>query len=151
MKVKSLLLVLSVVGIATLFLSASIFAGTTVPDVIKMETKGYEKREKGAVSLSHKKHSEEYKATCGDCHHDAKGKPLASLKPTDKVQSCIECHKKPSEKPKGKDAPKLSKKEELEYHAEALHTNCQDCHKEFNKKNNSKAAPTTCAKCHAKK
>ncbi len=151
MRVKSLLLVISVVGIATLFLSASIFAGTTVPDVIKMETKGYEKHEKGLVSFSHKKHSEEYKATCGDCHHDAKGKPLASLKPTDKVQSCIECHKKPSEKPKGKDAPKLSKKEELEYHAEALHENCQGCHKEFNKKNNSKAAPTTCAKCHAKK
>ena len=56
MKVKSLLLVMSVVGIATLFLSASIFAGTTVPDVIKMETKGYEKHEKGAVSFSHKKH-----------------------------------------------------------------------------------------------
>jgi cytochrome c553 len=151
MKVKSLLLVMSVIGIAALFLSASIFAGTTVPDVIKMETKGYEKHEKGLVSFSHKKHSEEYKAGCGDCHHDAKGKPLASLKPTDKVQSCIECHKKPSEKPKGKDAPKLSKKEELEYHAEALHENCQGCHKEFNKKNNSKAAPTTCAKCHAKK
>ena len=151
MKVKSLLLVMLVVGIAALFLSASIFAGTTIPDVIKMETKGYEKHEKGLVSFSHKKHSEEYKAGCGDCHHDAKGKPLASLKPTDKVQSCIECHKKPSEKPKGKDAPKLSKKEELEYHAEALHENCQGCHKEFNKKNNSKAAPTTCAKCHAKK
>lgn len=151
MKVKSLLLVMSVIGIATLFLSASIFAGTTVPDVIKMETKGYEQHEKGAVSFAHKKHSEEYKATCGDCHHDAKGKPLASLKPTDKVQSCIECHKKPGEKPKGKDAPKLSKKEALEYHAEALHDNCQGCHKEFNKKNNSKAAPTTCAKCHAKK
>lgn len=151
MKVKSLLLVILVVGIAILFLSASIFAGTTAPDVIKLESKGYEKREKGAVSFTHKKHVEEYKAGCGDCHHDAKGKPLANLKAGDKVQSCIECHKKPSEKPKGKDAPKLSKKEELEYHAEALHQNCQGCHKEFNKKNNSKAAPTTCAKCHAKK
>jgi cytochrome c553 len=151
MKVKSLLLVMSVVGIAILFLSASIFAGTTVPDVIKMETKGYEKHEKGAVSFSHKKHVEEYKGACGDCHHDAKGKPLANLKAGDKVQGCIECHKKPGEKPKGKDAPKLSKKEDLEYHAEALHDNCQGCHKEFNKKNNSKAAPTTCAKCHEKK
>ncbi len=151
MKAKSLLLVMSVIGIATLFLSAAIFAGTTVPDVIKMETKGYEKHEKGLVSFSHKKHSEEYKATCGDCHHDAKGKPLSSLKAGDKVQSCIECHKKPGEKPKGKNAPKLSKKEALEYHAEAVHDNCQGCHKAFNKKNNSKAAPTTCVKCHAKK
>jgi len=151
MKIKSLLLVMSVVGIATLFLSASIFAGTTVPDVIKMETKGYEAHSKGIVQFSHKKHSEEYKATCGDCHHDAKGKPLANLKAGDKVQSCVECHKKPGEKPKGKDAPKLSKKEALEYHAEALHDNCQGCHKDFNKKNNSKAAPTTCVKCHPKK
>jgi cytochrome c553 len=149
MRVKSLLLVMSVVAIATLFLSSSVFAAAA--DVIKMQTKGYEKHEKGVVAFSHKKHSEEYKAGCGECHHDAKGKPLANLKPTDKVQSCIECHKKPGEKPKGKDAPKLSKKEALEYHAEALHDNCQNCHKEFNKKNNSKAAPTTCVKCHEKK
>jgi len=143
------MLVMFIVGIATLFLSASVFAAAA--DVIKMETKGYEKHEKGIVQFSHKKHAEDYKATCGDCHHDAKGKPLANLKATDKVQSCIECHKKPGEKPKGKDAPKLSKKEALEYHAEALHDNCQGCHKDFNKKNNSTAAPTTCVKCHPKK
>lgn len=149
MKVKSLFLVMSVVVIATLFLSSSVFAAAA--DVIKMQTKGYEKHEKGIVEFTHKKHVEEYKATCGECHHDAKGKPLANLKATDKVQSCIECHKKPGEKPKGKDAPKLSKKESLEYHAEALHDNCQGCHKAFNTKNNSKAAPTTCVKCHPKK
>jgi len=149
MKTKSLMLVMFIVGIATLFLSASVFAAAA--DVIKMETKGYEKHEKGIVQFTHKKHAEDYKAACGDCHHDAKGKPLANLKATDKVQSCIECHKKPGEKPKGKDAPKLSKKEALEYHAEALHDNCQGCHKDFNKKNNSKAAPTTCVKCHPKK
>jgi len=143
------MLVMFIVGIATLFLSASVFAAAA--DVIKMETKGYEKHEKGIVQFTHKKHAEDYKAACGDCHHDAKGKPLANLKATDKVQSCIECHKKPGEKPKGKDAPKLSKKEALEYHAEALHDNCQGCHKDFNKKNNSKAAPTTCVKCHPKK
>jgi cytochrome c553 len=149
MKVKSLMLVMSVVVVAALFLSSSVFAA--VADVIKMQSKGYEKHEKGAVNFSHKKHAEEYKATCGECHHDAKGKPLANLKATDKVQSCIECHKKPGEKPKGKDAPKLSKKEELDYHAEALHQNCINCHKTFNTKNNSKAAPTTCVKCHEKK
>jgi cytochrome c553 len=149
MRVKSLLLVMSVVAIATLFLSSSVFAAAA--DVIKMQTKGYEKHEKGIVEFTHKKHVEEYKAACGDCHHDAKGKPLANLKPNDKVQSCVECHKKPGEKPKGKDAPKLSKKESLEYHAEALHENCQGCHKAFNTKNNSKAAPTTCVKCHPKK
>lgn len=150
MKVKSLILMISIAGIATLFLSASVFAGATIPDTIKLETKGYESQ-KGPVQFTHKKHTEEHKVACGDCHHDAKGKPLANLKPTDKVQSCIECHKKAGDKPKGKDAPKLSKQEELEYNAAAFHTNCINCHKESNKKNNSKAAPTTCTKCHAKK
>ncbi|MBU1056488.1 MAG: cytochrome c family protein [Proteobacteria bacterium] len=150
MKIKPLVLLISIVGIAALFLSGSIFAGATIPDILTLETKGCEMK-KAPVHFSHKKHAEEYKATCGDCHHDEKGKPLADLKATDKVQSCIECHKKPGEKPKGKDAPKLSKKEALEYNAEAFHQNCKDCHKEFNKKNKTKAAPTTCTKCHPKK
>ncbi|MBA3035923.1 MAG: cytochrome c3 family protein [Desulfobacterium sp.] len=145
-----MIIVTLIVGIAALFLSASIFAGATIPDAMNLETKGYE-CQKGPVQFSHKKHSEEYKVACGDCHHDSKGKPLADLKATDKVQNCIECHKKPGAKPKGKDAPKLSEKEALEYNAEAFHKNCINCHKEFNKKNNTKAAPTTCTKCHAKK
>ncbi len=71
--------------------------------------------------------------------------------------SCIECHKKPSERPKGKGAPKLSKKERLDYHAEAIHYNCKDCHKKFNRKNkeeiknnNKSKAPTSCKECHPK-
>jgi hypothetical protein len=38
-----------------------------------------------------------------------------------------------------------------QWHAEALHDNCRDCHKKHNKKNKTKAAPTTCVKCHPKK
>ncbi len=129
--------------------SGIIYAGTTVQDVIKLEEPSYEKHTKGIVEFSHKKHATEYKATCGECHHDDKGKPL-DLKEGDDVQRCIECHKKPSERPKGKGAPKLSKKERLEYHAEALHYNCKDCHKKYNKENKTKAAPTTCTKCHPK-
>jgi len=128
------------------------------PDVIKMENPAYQKHKKGIVEFSHKKHAEDYAAAhpdlykngCGECHHDDQGKPL-TLKADDPVQGCIECHKKPSERPKGKDAPKLSKKEKLEYHAEALHYNCKGCHKSFNKKTGTKKAPTTCTKCHPKK
>ena len=146
------------VGLAVLFISVSIYAGTTVPDVIKMSDKAYEKHKKGIVTFTHKKHIEEYtaahpeffKAGCGECHHDANGKPL-ELKAGDPVQKCIECHKIPGERPKGKDAPKLKKKERLQYHAEALHYNCKDCHKKFKKKTKSKNAPTTCTKCHPKK
>lgn len=147
---KKMLLIGVVIGIMCLFVTAAIHAGTTVPDVIKMENKAYSAHTKGIVDFSHKKHAEDYKAACGDCHHDKDGKPLA-LKAGDNVQGCIECHKTPGEKPKGKDAPKLTDKEELQYHAEALHQNCQGCHKEFKKKNPASDAPTTCVKCHPKK
>ncbi|MBT8350766.1 MAG: cytochrome c family protein [Deltaproteobacteria bacterium] len=147
---KKLLLIAVIVGISALFLTAGIYAGTKVPDVIKMENKAYKKHKKGIVMFSHKKHIVDYKAGCGECHHDDKGKPLNNLKEGDDVQNCIECHKKPSERPKGKGAPKLSKKERLDYHAEAIHYNCKDCHKKFNKKNKTKKAPTTCTKCHPK-
>jgi hypothetical protein len=133
------------------FVSTGIYAATTVSDVIELNSPEYEKHKKGIVKFSHKKHAEDYGASCGECHHDAQGKPLTELKMGDDVQRCIECHKKPSEKPKGKNAPKLSKKEKLEYHAEALHYNCKNCHKAYNKKNKTKTAPTTCTKCHPKK
>ncbi len=147
-RTRSLVVAALVIGVALLF-TGSLNAGTKAEDVMKLEA-AYP-HTKGIVQFSHKKHSADYKATCGDCHHDKDGKALAALKDGDAVQKCIECHKKPGEKPKGKDAPKLDAKAAREFHAEALHDNCQGCHKEWNKKNNSKAAPTTCAKCHGGK
>ena len=158
MKMSSLLLKTGLAGVATLFLAAGLYAGTEVSDVIKLNSPEYEKHKKGIVEFTHKKHSEDYakkapdlyKNGCGECHHDADNKPLSNLKIGDDVQRCIECHKKPSERPKGKGAPKLSKSQKLEYHAEALHMNCRVCHKKYNKANKTKAAPTTCTKCHPK-
>jgi cytochrome c553 len=148
---KKRLLMAAIAGFALLFASTAIHAGKKVSDVIKLKSPEYEKHTKGIVEFSHKKHYTEYKASCGDCHHDETGKPLADLKEGDDVQRCIECHKKPGERPKGKDAPKLDKKQRLEYHAEALHYNCKDCHKAYNKANKTKKAPTTCTKCHPRK
>jgi hypothetical protein len=128
-----------------------LYAGTAVQDVIKMENKAYAKHKKSIVEFSHKKHVTEYKAGCGECHHDENNKPLSNLKEGDAVKNCIECHSKPGLKPKGKDAKKLSEKETLGYHAEAIHKNCQGCHKDFNKKNKKKSAPTKCTECHSKK
>ena len=148
MKKRSLLSVMVVAGMVTLFVAAGIYAGTTAPDVIPMENKAYAHK-KGIVQFTHKKHYTEYKAGCGECHHDADNKPLNNLKEGDPVQSCFECHNKPGEI-KGKEAKGLSKKDKLAYHANALHDNCKGCHKDYNKKNNTKAAPTTCTKCHPK-
>jgi hypothetical protein len=86
---------------------------------------------------------------------------LTELKEGDDVQRCIECHKIPSEVPKKlkkewrkkKISRDEKKKKRMEYHAEAFHDNCRDCHKKFNRKykGQKKKAPTTCTKCHPKK
>jgi len=156
---KKHLITTVIIGAAILFVSAAIYA-KSAPDMIKLQDPAYKEHKKGVVDFTHKKHQndyaeqypEYYKNGCGECHHDDKGKPLAKLKDGDDVQKCIDCHKTPGEAPKGKKAKKkLSKKEKIkEYHAEALHANCKDCHKKFNKKYKPKKAPTTCAKCHPK-
>jgi hypothetical protein len=157
--IKKHLITTVIIGVAILFVSAAIYA-KSVPDVIPLNDPAYKEHKKGVVQLEHKKHWDEYSkaypefypSQCGECHHDKDGKPLTELKDGDDVQKCIECHKTPGEAPKGKNATKkLSKKEKIkEYHAEALHANCKDCHKKFNKKYKPKKAPTTCAKCHPK-
>ena len=157
---KKHLITALILGVAILFVSAGIYAASA-PDVIPLNDPNYEKHKKGIVQFEHKKHWDDYSqqypdlypSKCGVCHHDENGKPLTELKDGDDVQKCIECHKTPSEAPKGKKAKKkLSKKEKIaQYHAEALHANCRDCHKQFNKKYKPKKAPTTCAKCHPKK
>ena len=144
---------------AVLFIAGSIYAGTTVPQVIKLHDKAYSKHKKGVVIFEHEKHAydikkkypELYKTSCGECHHDEKNKPLVNLKEGDNVKNCIECHKKPKYV-KGKAAKRLSKEQKREYHANALHDNCKDCHKKYNKKYKKTAktgAPTTCKRCHS--
>ncbi len=160
---RFLLLTAAIVGIAGLFIAMSIHAGTKVDDVIKLENEAYEKHEEGIVIFLHRKHQEEYReknsdlygSPCGECHHDKDNKPLVNLKEGDEVQKCIECHKKP-DYIKGKEAKGLTKEQKREYHANALHDNCKDCHQKYNKKKGLKSkdkgyAPTTCKTCHPKK
>jgi hypothetical protein len=151
-------MITAVFGFAVLFAAIAI-AGTTVKDVITFEPiAGEGKYQDRTVTLSHKKHIEEYDIGCGECHHDENGKALSNLKAGDDVKACIECHTKPGEVPKDvkmewrKKRVKRDeqKKLSLEYHAEAFHENCITCHKSYNRKNKTKAAPQTCTKCHEK-
>lgn len=142
------LLVVLLVGLAV--------AGTEFVDVITMEnTQAYDTHKKGIVSFTHKKHTEEYKIGCGDCHHDKDGKPL-ELKIGDDVQSCLECHVKGQADRKALRAmaPAERKKEELKYHYGAIHENCQGCHEKYNvEKAGDKRkgpAPVSCTQCHPK-
>ncbi len=146
MKTRILLLTLLVVGCVLAFTAAGIAAG--LPDVVSIHTPY--KMKKGQVKFSHKKHVEEHKIACGECHHDDQGKPRNDLKEGDEVKKCFDCHNKPGEL-KGKKAKGKSKKEKLAYHANALHKNCIGCHKAYNKKNKTKAAPKKCTGCHPKK
>ncbi|SCY83409.1 cytochrome c3 family protein [Desulfoluna spongiiphila] len=135
-----------------------LWAGTTVEDTFDMKTKEYTEaggHKYSPVPFTHKKHHEDYKITCGECHHDENGKAL-ELTMGDDVQRCIECHDKLGKAPKGKGKKKLKGKEKRQYHAEAVHDNCITCHKAFNKEFKKKAkdkkakgpAPTSCKKCH---
>ena len=158
---KMYLLITEIIGVSVLFIAGGIYAGTKAPKVIKLDNKAYAKHKERIVVFEHKKHAYEikkkypwlYKAKCGECHHDDKNKPRVNLKEGDNVKKCIECHKKP-QYVKAKKAKRLSKKQKREYHANALHDNCKDCHKKYNKKYKKTAktgAPTTCKTCHAKK
>lgn len=146
-KIQSLGAMLMIALAVCVFTVSGIHAGVKAPDVIQMKA-DYE-HEKGIVAFTHTKHVVDYKLNCGECHHDDKGKPLTGLKEGDDVKKCIDCHKKPGEI-KGKEAKELSKEEKRAYHANALHDNCKECHRTYNKDKNTKAAPTKCTDCHPK-
>lgn len=141
---------LGVVVIMTLALTLLVTAGiyaSTAPDVITMKAPYDHTR--SLATFTHKKHVTDYKISCGDCHHDDQGKPLADLKEGDPVKKCFDCHNTPGEL-KGKAAKGKSDKELRKYHANAVHENCVGCHKKYNKENNTKVAPQKCTECHPK-
>lgn len=141
MKSRSLLITIAVVTVS-LFVAAGLYAAAT-PDVIQMNNPGFKKHKKAIVAFSHAKHSTDYKIACGDCHHDAAGKPLA-LKDGDPVKGCGECHKEFGKLSKAdkkmKKADKVKK-----YYEKAIHANCVGCHKKIKK------GPKKCSECHPKK
>ncbi len=163
---KRLLVITVTVAIATLFITAGIYAGTEVKDEIPMENKAYKKHKESIQVFTHRKHMTEYaekypdlyQSDCGECHHedkDGKSVPLNDLNEGDEVKNCIECHKKAGYI-KGKKAKGLTKEQKREYHANAVHDNCKGCHKKFNKEKGLKSkdegyAPNTCKTCHPKK
>jgi hypothetical protein len=180
-------------AIAILFFllsSAGIFAETFGPESVKIQTEGYE-NQRGIVTFHHERHVLEYKLSCGECHHDDSGAPLASFSMGDRapncinchdldfiheshtpemdvncgechmdkhgnplevleIQKCIDCHDKPGRSPIGLRYPKISKKERLEYHGDAMHYMCRGCHREYNKENADRIAPIACNECHPK-
>jgi hypothetical protein len=142
---RRLLILLGVVLTGMVFLTVGVLVASDVPDCIKLQSKVYSKHTKPLVTLSHKKHSVDYKIACAECHHVYKdGKN--TWKEGDKVEKCEACHTEPK-KPKD-DKTKMKKAEKIKkYHYSAIHANCRDCHKKL-KKEKKPTGPVTCAKCH---
>jgi hypothetical protein len=112
---------------------------TTPPDEITIENTGYKSDKKGPVKFSHKKHHDQYKVACTECHHDYKDKKNV-WKQGEPVKKCAACHD-----------PKKKKGEVLKLNL-AYHKNCKNCHKEVDEKDPSKKAPfKKCSDCHEKK
>lgn len=132
-------------------------AGTQFVDEIRMENKqAFDEHKQGIVIFTHKKHVEEHKIGCGDCHHDKDGKPLTDLKVGDDVQSCLACHVKGQADRaalRGM-SPDQRKKEEVKYYYGAIHENCQGCHEKYNEEKagdkRKGPAPVSCTQCHPK-
>ena len=145
MKKKRALSLMTLVGLTLSLVVAAVLYAANMPEVMVLESP-YEKT-RSAVTFSHQKHIDDYSIGCGECHHDDKGKPLSDLQPSDPVGKCIDCHSKPGEI-KGREAQALSVSERLAYHANAMHANCVDCHRAYNKEKGERVAPATCVECH---
>jgi len=149
-------LILTVVAVIGLAVMGSGLFAADVPDVIQMKDPIYSAHTRGIVSFTHTKHYADYGISCGECHHDDKGQPLADLKTGDTTHRCSECHSKPGDVPRTalKDLAEDAKtKLTLEYHAGAMHLNCIGCHKDWNKehgKRGPEGAPISCNDCHPK-
>lgn len=152
---KKLVTLLIIALAAITFGATNIIAGTKFPEKTTFDTPGIKGDKYEKAEFNHVAHSDKYGYTCGDCHHDDKGKALKDLKVGDDVQKCIECHSNLS-------LDKKEKKKKDNYYR-AMHSgkeSCKGCHKKFNKpikaaakKAKKKAeglAPTACKGCHIK-
>lgn len=133
---KGILFLIIITFTVVLFAATAVLIAADQPEQVIIENNGYKKDMKGAVTLSHKKHSVDYKIKCNECHHVYEGAKNNIWKETDPVKKCNECHD--PEK-------KLDNAQKLQT---SFHNNCKDCHKESGKE---KAPYKVCNDCHAKK
>jgi hypothetical protein len=118
-------------------------AAEKAPDTVDFKTSVWPTPTKSNVAFTHKKHSEEYKVACTQCHHVMKdGKN--TWKEGDAVERCDKCHTEATiqgEKKLPPDQQKLNLKL-------AFHNQCIPCHQKEKKAKADTKAPVTCAQCH---
>ncbi len=130
--------------VAAMFLCAGVvIAADKAPDTVEMAPKIWPSLSKGKVPFTHKKHVEDLKVACTQCHHKyVDGKNV--WKEGDAVQRCETCHTEATtqgEKKLPPDQQKLNLKL-------AFHKNCVECHKTAKKDKPDSKAPVVCSGCH---
>jgi hypothetical protein len=132
-----------VVLVAAFMVGAADQAATKAADVITIKAGLWTSHTKAPVEFSHKKHAEEYKIACTDCHHKFEnGKNV--WKQGDPVQKCEACHNEPTIQGEKK-LPPEQQKLNLKL---AFHENCVGCHQKLKKDKPDTKAPVTCTGCH---
>ena len=107
-------------------------------DDFKIDNQDYEKKKKGPVYFTHRKHAYNYKILCWECHHDFDdGKNIWS--PWNEMLNCVDCH---DPREKVDNMPNLQK---------AYHLNCKNCHKTMARDGKQTGPHKKCAGCHMKK
>ena len=134
----------TIVLTALLFMMVGSLIAADAPDTVTMDSKVYSKHTKKLVTFSHKGHADHKDITCDNCHHVYEdGKNV--WKEGDVVEKCEACHTKTGKAPKGmKKAEKIK-----EFHKDALHANCKDCHKKMvDKESELGKKMRKCTFCH---
>jgi len=133
-----------VVGALVVFTAAFVvMAQQKAADEMSIKAALWPTPTKAAVKFTHKKHAEDYKIACTECHHVYKdGKNV--WKEGDQVDKCEKCHNEPTIQGEKK-LPPEQQKLNLKL---AFHNNCQGCHQKHKKEKPDTTAPVTCAQCH---
>ena len=105
-----------------------------LPSEIRLQSPLWDNHTRGAVTLTHEKHVEEYKIACDSCHHVyQEGKNI--WKQGDSVKKCVSCHD-----------PIEAQGNVIKLQS-AFHKNCRDCHREMSQE--GREAPyRKCTDCH---
>ena len=133
MKAFSLMRVLCAGPIFTFVIALPLSAQekSSAPDTVVMKGET-----KGAVTLSHKKHSAA--TECTTCHHESRTEKAK----TSDYQKCTECHTKPATEPM-----KTALRDAF-HNGMAKQGSCIDCH--VKEAAAGKTVPVKCADCHLK-
>lgn len=135
--------------VALCFVFAAALVGIAAdkgPDTIKPTASIWPNPTKTNVEFTHKKHVEDYKIACTQCHHVYKD-GQNTWKEGDPVQKCDACHTEATVEGEKKLTPEQQK---LNLKL-AFHNNCIPCHQKEKKDKPDTKAPVTCAQCHPAK